>query len=378
MSRKILICYLVQNSGHHAAAKALEMELKRQDPDVETRCLDLLETTHPYWSRFVQQTYMSTIRRTPELWAALYDNLWFDLLTRYLRPLVQRGNSKKFLRLMDEFQPDTVICTQAHPFAVIASYIHREKRNIQLWGIITDYMPHRFWALPDMNLKNVTYVVPTETAEERLMLLGIPEEKIHVFGIPIRPDVVAVRNRQVSRENQERRVLVMGGSRGLGAKYRTVRALDRSPADFTIDVITGSNKTLRKKLVRKRKTFKHHIRIRGFVQDAMAVMHRASILISKPGGMTSAEATATGLPMILIRPLPGQESGNTETLVRNGAAIHLQRDQDLPRIVTNLLTHPALLRRMGRRAMAMGKPAAAQNIIQAVLGTPHNPSEKER
>ena len=79
---RILICYLVRNSGHHAAARAIEAQVRRLNPMAEIRCLDLLETTHPTWSAIVQYAYMSTIRRTPELWEALYDNFWFDLLTR--------------------------------------------------------------------------------------------------------------------------------------------------------------------------------------------------------------------------------------------------------------------------------------------------------
>ena len=100
---RILICYLVRNSGHHAAARAIEAQIKKRNPQAETRCLDLLETTHPTWSAIVQHVYMSTIRRTPELWEALYDNFWFDWLTKWIRPLVQRGNSLKLRILMDAF-----------------------------------------------------------------------------------------------------------------------------------------------------------------------------------------------------------------------------------------------------------------------------------
>ena len=362
---RILICYLVRNSGHHAAARAIEAEIRRLNPMADIRCLDLLETTHPYWSAIVQYAYMSTIRRTPELWEALYDNFWFDLLTRrYIRPLVQRGNSHKLRILMDAFQPDAIICTQAHPFAVLSAYARRKGQPIPIWGVVTDFLPHRFWYVPPA--EHVRYVVPTETAVQRLMLLGIPAERIHVFGIPIQADVLAARRRTVTRENG-RRILVMGGSRGLGARYATIRQLDRSAGDFTIDVVTGTNRRLRRQLVAARNKFRHPIRIRGYVKDAMALMRRASLLIGKPGGLTSAEAMASGTPMLVIRPLPGQEMGNSEMLVRNGAAIHLDRDRDLPAIVDSLMSKPGLLEMMGARAKAIGKPNAARDVAAAVL-----------
>lgn len=370
---RILICYLVRNSGHHAAARAIEVQIKKLSPHAETRCLDLLETTHPTWSAVVQYAYMSTIRRTPELWEALYDNFWFDWLTQWIRPLVQRGNSLKLRILMDAFQPDAIVCTQAHPFAVLSAYARRQGKPIPLWGVITDFLPHRFWHVPPD--EHIRYVVPTETAVQRLMILGTPAERIFTFGIPIQADVLAARRRTVSRTNG-RRVLVMGGSRGLGARFATLRHLDRSAADFTIDVVTGTNRRLRRQLLAARHKFKHPIRIRGYVKDAMAIMHRASLLIGKPGGLTSAEAMAAGTPMLIIRPLPGQERGNTEMLVRHGAAIHLDRDRDLPAVVSSLFTNLSLLDMMAGRAKAMGKPDAARDIATAVLARlPAEPPE---
>jgi len=359
---RILICYLVRNSGHHAAARAIEVEILRQHPEADTRCLDLLETTHPTWSAIVQNAYMSTIRRTPELWEALYDNFWFDLLTRYIRPLVQRGRSHKLRILMEAFQPDAIICTQAHPFAVLSAYAKRQEKPIPIWGVVTDFLPHRFWYVKPG--KHIHYVVPTETAMQRFMLLGIPAERIHTLGIPIQADVLAARHRTISRTNgaDGRRVLVMGGSRGLGARFKTIRQLDRAPGNFTIDVVTGTNRRLRKQLLRARHKFEHPIRIRGYVKDAMALMSRASLLIGKPGGMTSAEAMASGIPMLLVRPLPGQERGNTEMLVRHGAAIQVDRDRDLPGIVSSLIANPALIDKMAARARSIGKPDAARDI----------------
>ena len=363
---RILICYLVRNSGHHAAARAIEAQIRRLNPLAETRCLDLLETTHPFWSYVVQHAYMSTIRRTPELWEALYDNFWFDWLTRrYVRPLVQRGNSLKLRILMDAFQPDAIVCTQAHPFAVLSAYARRKGEPIPIWGVVTDFLPHRFWHVPAG--EHVRYVVPTETAVQRLMLLGVPSERIHVLGIPIQADVLAARNRTVTRENG-RRVLVMGGSRGLGARFATILQLDRAAADFTIDVVTGTNRKLRRQLVAARERFRHPIRIRGYAKDAMAIMRRASLLVGKPGGLTSAEAMASGTPMLVVRPLPGQERGNTEMLVRHGAAIHLDRDRDLPAVVDSLLSKPELLEMMATRARALGRPHAARDVAVAVLG----------
>ncbi len=359
---KVLISYLVQNSGHHSAARALELALHKINPSVETLCVDLLAYTHPKWSALIQKMYMVTLRRTPEVWDALYDSPWLEYLTRRVRRLIQRGRSKPLLQLMEDFRPDAAVCTQAHPLAVLSAYAERTRRPLPLWGIVTDFIPHRFWVVPGAS----RYVVPDEAAAERLVWLGVERRRILVLGIPINPGFVSELKSPIQRENGLR-VLVMGGSRGLGARYRTIRYLDLSAADFTIDVVTGTNRRLRARLVRRRSKFRHPIRIRGYVQDAVALMHRASLLITKPGGLTAAEAMAAGLPMVLIRPLPGQEQGNTEVLVRQGTAVHLQRDREVAPVVTTLLRNPELLGMMRERALAMGRPDAAIEIARRVL-----------
>ena len=359
---RVLICYLVRNSGHHSAARTLESALHKLDSSIETLCVDLLEYTHPRWSAVVQKMYMVTIRRTPEVWEALYDRVWLEYLTRRIRRLVQRGNSRSLCELMDRFKPDFAVCTQAHPLGVLNAYAQRRGLDFPLWGVVTDYVPHRFWVVPGP----VNYVVPNEAAAGRLVLLGVERSRIHPLGIPIHTGFVTERKTRVSREDG-RRVLVMGGSRGLGARYRTIRYLDRSRADFTIDVVTGANRRLRARLVRNRKSFQHPIRIRGFVKDAVALMHRASLLISKPGGLTTAEAMAVGLPMLLVRPLPGQERGNTEVLVRHGAAIHVTEDRDVAGLTTVLLSNRELLDIMRERALLLGRPNAAMDVAQHIL-----------
>ena len=360
--QKILLCYLVKNSGHHAAARAIEAALRQINPSVETLCVDLLEYTHPRWSALIQKTYMVTIRRTPDVWEALYDSPWLDYLTRKIRRLIQRGSGRPLLSLMDDFDPDVAVCTQAHPLAVLSAYVDRHGKNLPLWGIVTDFIPHRFWVVKG----RAHYVVPNEAAAKRLVWLGIERRRIHVLGIPINPGFISRLNGNVSRENG-RRVLIMGGSRGLGARYHTIRSLDKSPEEFTMDIVTGMNRRLRTRLVRGRSTFKHPIRIRGYVKDVAALMHKASLLVSKPGGVTSAEAMAAGVPMLLIRPLPGQERGNTDVLVRHGAAVHIRHDREVEPVVTALMKNAELLGMMRERATALGRPAAATRIAEAVL-----------
>jgi processive 1,2-diacylglycerol beta-glucosyltransferase len=361
---RVLILYIVHNSGHHAAARYLEAAFGRQTPAVETRCIDLLKYTHPRWERIVQRMYMSTIRRTPELWEALYDNFWIEHLTRRLRPLVRQGRGEALRRLMAEFEPDAVVCTQAYPLAVLADYAERHHPGLPLVGVTTDFVPHRFWI--NSNSSHAWYVVPTESAAARLMWLGIDRDRIRVLGIPVSTGLAAT-SAPAHRSAADRRVLVMGGGRGIGVCYRTVWRLDRSAAPFTLDVVCGMNRRLRRRLIRARRRFRHPIRVRGYVHNAVFLMTRAELMVSKAGGMTLAEAACVGVPLLLVHPLPGQERGNTDVMVHHGAALHVRTEYDVTRSVTALLDNPELLRMMRQKALALGTPDAADQVARLVL-----------
>lgn len=366
--KHVLILYIVEHSGHHAAARYLADALQAQAPGSDVRCVDLLKLTHPRWEKVIRRMYMLTVRRTPELWDALYDNFWVEFLSRRVRCMVQQGKSESLRKLMADFAPDAVICTQAFPFAVLASFVAREHDGLPLFAVTTDFVPHRFWIT--QNAHQAQYIVPTESAAARLMWLGIDRQRIHVMGIPVSVRCTAHASERPAVRDR-RRVLVMGGGHGVGMCYRTICKLDRCPDDFTIDVVCGINRRLRQHLARNRHRFKHPLRIRGYVHNAVALMSRADILMTKAGGVTLAEAACVGVPILLVRSLPGQEKGNTAVMVHRGAALHVTNEYDVPRSVALMLGNPDLLAMMREKALAMAHPDAADRIAGLVLESIH-------
>lgn len=365
MMRRILILYLGANSGHHTAARAIEEAMHRRNPGIQTACMDLLAHSHPRWNVLVTRTYLGMIRRTPELWDALYDSRSIDAITRRIQRLVQMGDNPRFLNLMESFAPDAVVCTQAYPFAVVGAYARRRRAGFPIWGVITDYRPHRFW----VNDFDCRYAAPNDAAAERLSHMGVPEKNIRVFGIPIRQDFADAppANRPAGAIP---RLLITGGGRGLGPGAGALRALDRGRSAFRITMMTGMNHAMQRRLADQRKTFNHALRIVPYTRNMASFMRRSSLLIGKPGGLTCAESMALGLPMLIVRPLPGQERGNAEELVRHGAAIRVRKDRELPAISDLLLGHPELLRLMSAQALSIGRPHAAMDIAREVMNEP--------
>jgi processive 1,2-diacylglycerol beta-glucosyltransferase len=93
----------------------------------------------------------------------------------------------------------------------------------------------------------------------------------------------------------------------------------------------------------------------------------ANLVVSKPGGLTTAEALACGVPLIVVNPIPGQESRNADYLLENGAGLKANAIAALPGKVEGLLSSPERLALMRRKAKALGRPLAAFDVAQKVF-----------
>jgi processive 1,2-diacylglycerol beta-glucosyltransferase len=98
------------------------------------------------------------------------------------------------------------------------------------------------------------------------------------------------------------------------------------------------------------------------MDELMAV---SDLLITKPGGLTASEALALGKPLLILNPIPGQEAANSDFLLERGAASKINRVEDLPFRIEQLLGSKKLAG-MARAAAALGRPAAAADICRAV------------
>ena len=361
MARVLILC--LRHCGHHMAALAIDAALHRRDPSVETMCVDPINYSHPRISALIHSAYMAILKGTPDLWEAIYDSPGIDRLTRRFRWLVQRAGSGSFLPMMREFAPDAVVCTQALAFSAVAAYQEERGVDFPLFGVVTDFLPHRFWLSGGRGV----HIVPTEDAAQRLRSLGADPTRIRIYGIPVNPAFLAAA--APAEPPPFPRVLVMGGTYGLGIQPGLVRKLDAVGAEFEIEVVCGRNQKLRRQLQALRGEFRHRVRIRGFVRDMARLMRQSSLLVGKPGGLTSSEAMIAGLPMVIVKPLPGQETGNTRELVRHGVAVHLARSAELGPVVRLLLTNRELLRMMSLRARALARPDAADRIAADVLAS---------
>ena len=369
MSKRILLMYISYNSGHHRASIAIERALKILQPQTEVLNINGFNYTNPILERIINRTYMSVIKRKPQIWDYLYDNPKVFYRVRALRDFIHNMNFEKLLNLLHDFKPNAIVCTQAFPCGMIADLKSQNGLiKTSLLGVLTDYAAHSYWIFPTIDY----FIVPAEQSKEKLKQNGIPEEKIKVLGIPIDPkfnlktDTKAIKL-GLGLDLYKPVVLIMGGGQGYGPIKDIVLALDALDRDFQMAVVAGINGRLFKWLNSPNRKFNKRVVPLQFVENVDELMEISSLIITKPGGLTTAEALAKGLPMIIINPIPGQEAKNAQFLVQIGAAEEVDNIDILAFKVDELLNSPSRLSEMQQAAHKYGHPNAAISLAEFIL-----------
>ena len=365
-ARKILLLYISEHSGHHCASLAIEKALKGLDPSIQTLNLNSFNYTNPILEKIINRAYMGVVKRTPELWDYLYDNPDVLKNTQKLREMIHRFNTGKLKALLDEFKPDAIVCTQAFPCGMIADYKKSFNVSIPLVGVLTDYAPHSYWVYDNVD----KYIVPSGEAGKKLINNGIDPSRVEMLGIPIDPKfrepLIADKIRQgMGIDKNIPAVLIMGGTQGLGPIKDMVKLLDRSGIEMQMIIASGTNKKLYNWL--KSRRFKKKVLSFSLAPNVDELMSISSLVITKPGGITTAEALAKALPMLIVNPLPGQEAINTKFLLKEGAAVKAQSPQDAVILLKELLYNRNKLKIMSAKARALSRPDSSSNIARVIL-----------
>ncbi|MFH1269672.1 MAG: glycosyltransferase [Candidatus Omnitrophota bacterium] len=366
--KRIILMYISEISGHHSATIAIERALKILRPDTEILNINTFNYTNPISEKVVNSLYMAVIKRTPKIWDYLYDNPAVVKKLESIKKTIHKFNSPKLKNLFDKYRPDAVVCTQAFPCGMVADFKKTYNSDLDLVAVLTDYIPHSYWVYDTINY----YITPSDEVSQRLIKKGVPAHKIKPLGIPFDPRFNnSVSNGEVMRKlglNQGLPVLlIMGGGQGLGPIKTLVRSLEKVKSGCQELIVVGNNKKLYKSLKNRIKKYKKNILLFEYVDNINELMSISDIIITKPGGVTTSEALAKKVPMIIVKPIPGQEESNTAYLIKEGAAVKLDKPKEINLIVDSLLADRNKLKSLSEAGSRIGKPNASIDIARFLL-----------
>ena len=371
MRKRVLILSASVGSGHVKAAEALA-QVMRCRPDVEEVLSDdSLDHTNVLHRQFYSTLYKKLSAMMPEFlgwWYEKSDDPWFADKGRLVIDLPQ---AVPLMNLVKQFRPDVILCTHFMPAGVISWLIAKGKLDARLGVVVTDFHFHAFWITRAFDW----YFVAQEEDKIHMEALGLPGDRIVVSGIPVDPAFAETVDREAvlirhGLDPAKPMVLLAGGSLGLSPATAAVRQLLQLKPDFQMVVVCGKNEEMQSQvsaIIVGRET---DFRVFGYTHEMADFMGAASVLMSKPGGMTTAEALARGLPMLILDPIGGQEERNADVLLEAGAALKCSEVTLIGHKLRRLLDDPGLRERMSANARSLGRPNAAAEIARIVIEAP--------
>lgn len=360
---KILILSMSTGQGHHATGQAILEYFEKEGS--ECRMIDAYGYIRPLLQEAVSKAYLLSTVYTPKASSLLY-----ELVVKKNEPLAKYSVLKLTNTLMaselrnyiDDYRPDIIICTHVLPATMINILIEKGCLNAITVGIVTDFTLHPLW---EETRRLDYYVTVNELLDHQLMQKGLDLRKVLPFGIPIKPKFSIKGDQKKAREELKLdpdmpTILLMSGSMGYGKIDKTIQRLDELPIDFQTLVVCGKNKRQYIK-IKKLKT-KKRFDVYGYVDNVDLMMDAADCIITKPGGITSSEALAKELPMIMVNPIPGQEERNAEFMLNNGLALEATKTFPLEEAIFTLFRNPERLKHLKKTISYYGKKQATKKL----------------
>jgi processive 1,2-diacylglycerol beta-glucosyltransferase len=368
MGRRVLILAAGIGSGHNIAAGVLE-SCFRAAPEVDAvQRLDILESTNEVYRTLYDDGYFALVEAAPWLVGWGYDANDPPFKLAHWTSLWDRINTTSTSKAIRAFRPDIVVCTHFLPTRLVSLMLTRGVLEATLAVVTTDYDFQGLWLSSAFN----HFFVARDETKAHMAAIGVPSDRITVSGIPVRPGLGDSVNREAILKRYDLRpdrpiLLISAGAAGGEYTQTIVQQTFRMHNDFQAVVVCGRNAQLKTQIEGLVAMRRNQYRVLGYTNDMPDLIRAATLFVGKPGGLSSSECMAAGLPMVLIHPIPGQEVRNSDFLLEEGAAVRCNYETTVGYKIDQLLAEPDRITRMAESARRIGRPEAGPQIASQVL-----------
>lgn len=367
--KRILILTADAGFGHRSAANAVASALSEMYGDLceITIANPLDDRRTPFFLRDSQSDYDRMVRKLPELYRFYYDASDASVPA----VIVEQALTVLLFEVMRDvvrtYRPDVILSTYPLYSAPLRAVNVVSHVPFPLLVSITDLATvHRLWFSSSVDL----CMVPTEIVRDLALNYGLTPDQIQVTGIPVNPEVVREQRspteiRQSLGWHPDLLTVLAIGSRRVDRLVDTLNVFNHFGLPMQLIVAAGKDAALYQEL--KEADWHVPVKLYEYVHNIPILMKAADIIVCKAGGLVVTEALACERPMLIIDAIPGQETGNADYVVQNGAGA-LVRD---PMEVLETIAHWTMnggqqLRECTENARHLGKPDAAYQVASAV------------
>ena len=372
--KKIIIFYGSYGGGHLSAARSIKEYIEENYPTTQVLMLDCIEYISKTINKVTTKAYSDIAKNAKWAWGKIYYGSGKGPLFSITNN-TQKILALKLNKLIQEYNPDLIIST--HPFSSqMCAYLkNKYKISNKLATILTDYAPHVQWL---MYPEQVNYFfVAHDKMRLELINHGIPEHKVFSTGIPLSNRFLAHYDKEkilseFNLSTDKKTILFFaGGEYGFG-KDKTLDILEtliKSFSNFQIIAIAGKNKKIKnnfEELVKENNAEKL-VKVLPFTNKVPELMSVSDLVITKPGGLTTTESLASGLPIIVINPIPGQETENAEFLESHNVGIWIKKNDNIEEKLYSIFNNQDTLKKMKINARLLAKKNSTADICNILL-----------
>lgn len=372
--KKILIFYGSYGGGHLSAARSIKEYIDTNYKDTETCMVDCIEYINKALNKVTTKAYSEMAKNAQWMWKRVYYGAESGPFSK-INDKTQNLMSIKLNKILQTYKPDLIIST--HPFSSHMCAILKKKKkiNTKIATVITDYAPHSQWLMHSVYIDY--FFVAHDGMKEDLLKRGIKEKQIKVTGIPLSNRFLAHYNKEkiLSEFNlspDKRTVLFFaGGEQGLGKDriFNMLKSIIETFPNLQVIAISGKNQKVKQQfdnLVSKTNS-DETVKVLKYTNKIPELMSASDLVITKPGGLTTTESLASGLPIIVINPIPGQEEENAEFLEQKGVAIWIRKNDNIEDELYKVLNSEEKLQSMKINARLLAKKNSTKDICETLL-----------
>ncbi len=368
--RRIVILTSDTGFGHRSAANAVAGALSELYGNLCT--IDIVNPLEdrraPFFLRDTQSAdYDKALRRIPELYrfgyntsdntvpAVMMEQALIVLLFEVIRDIVRT------------YRPDAILSTYPLYAAPLRAVMTVSRSIIPVMVAVTDLATvHRIW----FNTGADMVFVPTDIVRDLALESGLSPDQVKVTGIPVSPKIV--RDQRSPYEirtklgiDPDLTTIVAVGSRRVDRLVESLNVLNHFGYPLQLIVACGKDAALYEEL--RQVQWHVPVKLYEYYANIPELMKAADLVMCKAGGLIVTESLACGKPMLLVSVIPGQETGNADYVVSNGAGdLALTETEVLETSAHLMMDDHQLLNFRTEAARRLGRPDAAYDIARAV------------
>ena len=355
--KRILILTGDAGLGHRSAAEAVQKAIAVKYGGCCESTIDnpLNHPKVPDLIRKSQSDYDEIVKKLPDIYKMGYKITDSTIPVSLLEAGYVVGLIEVIRDAIQKYQPDCVITTYPLFQAPLHAALVVEKKDIPSITVVTDLTQvHHVWFYKSITL----CTVPTKSVHEQALKAGLSPKQVITTGLPVNPRIIklkAIPKKDVRESlgwNRERTSLLVVGSPRMNALLDNIKLIDHSGYDLQLALVAGGNDELYNNFQETK--WHHPVKIYNFVESLPEMMRAADFIVCKAGGLIVTESLASGLPLMLVHALPGQETGNVNFVLDNNAGQMCQEPNEILETLCHWLEHDhILLDKIARNASAL-------------------------